>query len=258
MNSALKAALFGLLAGSALLVGALLGLYLRIKRELLAIIMAFGAGVLICALSFDLMEKAYSKGGFDSVTIGFIAGALFYVLGNIIVNRSGGHYRKETLSKRHLTKNPDQTSDSGIAIFIGALLDGIPESAIIGVGLIEGKGFGALLLAAVFLSNLPEGISGANCMTRIGRSKLHVLGMWFSVAIACSISSVMGNLLLRRSQADLIAFILALAAGAMLAMISATMIPEAFDDEGRITPYATPLATVFGFLVAFLLSRLTR
>jgi ZIP family zinc transporter len=163
----LRALLYGLLAGGALLLGAVIGIYSKPGRRVVALIMAFGAGVLLCALTFDLMEEAYRRGGFDSVTAGFLAGALLYVLGDWYVNGHGGHLRKYTLSKRHReyqrTKTRKQApaiepSDegqaggeaagegAGMAIFIGALLDGIPESAAIGVGLRAGKGFGLLML----------------------------------------------------------------------------------------------------------------
>jgi ZIP family zinc transporter len=109
----------------------------------------------------------------------------------------------------------------------------------------------------VFLSNLPEGISGAIGMIEGGKSKRFVFSMWAGVTATCGLCSLAGYAFLEQAGSDTVAFILALAAGAILAMISATMIPEAFDDEGRITPIATPLATVAGFLLAFILSRLT-
>ncbi|MBU1671782.1 MAG: hypothetical protein KKF41_02510 [Actinobacteria bacterium] len=97
-----RALFYGFIAGGALLLGALAGIYLKPGRKYIAMIMGFGAGVLICALTFDLMEEAYSRGGFDSVTLGFLAGALLYVSGDWYVNRHGGHARKYTLWKRHL------------------------------------------------------------------------------------------------------------------------------------------------------------
>ncbi|MBU1671781.1 MAG: hypothetical protein KKF41_02515 [Actinobacteria bacterium] len=144
-----------------------------------------------------------------------------------------------------------------MAIFVGALLDGIPESAAIGLGLATGEGFGLLMLIAVFISNFPEGISGAAGMLASGRSKRFVFWMWGGVTAICALSSLWGYVSLAHAAPDTIAFMLALAAGAILAMISATMIPEAFDDEGRLIPVAVPMATVLGFLAAFIVSRLT-
>jgi ZIP family zinc transporter len=249
-----QAALYALVAASTLVVGALIGLYVKVGRRTIAVIMAFGAGVLISTLAFELMEEAYNTGGFDSTTIGFISGAILFILVDWAVNRKGGHLRKDTLNKRHLAHKPQDEQGSGLAIFIGALIDGIPESIAIGIGLLAGKGVSAVMVLAVLLSNLPEGISGAVSMTRAGWAKRSVVLMWTGVVIASSLSSLFGYVFLKHASVDLIAFFLSLAAGGILAMVSSTMIPEAFDDEGRLTPIATPFATVIGFLLAFVLS----
>jgi ZIP family zinc transporter len=254
----LKAALYGLLAGSTLVFGALIGLAFKIQRRVIAVIMAFGAGVLISTLAFDLMGEAYKLGGFDSSSIGFVIGAVFFIFGDWAVDHWGGHTRKDTLNKRHLAREPKEGESSGLAIFIGALLDGIPESASIGVGLLAGQSVGLLVLVAVFLSNLPEGISGAVSMVRAGWSKVSIVCMWAAVAVLSSLSSLFGYSVLSHSSPDARALVMAIAAGAILAMVSATMIPEAFDDEGRLTPLITPAATVAGFLLASILSGLTR
>lgn len=248
----LKSTLFGLIAGSALLVGALVGVYIKFTKKAIALIMAFGAGVLICALSFDLMEEAYKKGGFDSVTIGFLIGALLFILGDFLIDRRGGHFRKTIHSQRYLAKNRGDVNSSGMAIFVGTLLDGIPESMAIGISLLTGKGLGILMLIAVFLSNLPEGISGAIGMKTAQKSKGLILGLWSMVALFCALASLIGYSFLRESSPNLIAAMLALAAGAILAMIADTMIPEAFEVEGEITG----LFTVLGFLLTFIVSRL--
>ena len=255
---ALKAALFGLLAGSTLVFGALIGLFFKIQRRIIAVIMAFGAGVLISTLAFDLMGEAYKLGGFDSPAIGFVIGAVLFIFGDWAVDHWGGHARKDTLNKRHLARDPKDGENSGLAIFIGALLDGIPESASIGVGLLAGQGVGLLVVLAVFLSNFPEGISGAVSMARAGWSKVSVVGMWAAVALLSSLSSLFGYSVLSHSSPDARALVMAIAAGAILAMVSSTMIPEAFDDEGRLTPLITPAATVAGFLLASILSGLTK
>jgi zinc transporter, ZIP family len=249
-----QAALYALVAASTLVVGALIGLYVKVGRRTIAVIMAFGAGVLISTLAFELMEEAYNTGGFDSTTIGFISGAILFILVDWAVNQRGGHLRKDTLNKRHLAHKPGNEQGSGLAIFIGALIDGVPESIAIGIGLLAGKGVSAVMVLAVLLSNLPEGISGAVSMTRAGWAKRSVVLMWTGVVVASSLSSLFGYVFLKHASVDLIAFFLSLAAGGILAMVSSTMIPEAFDDEGRLTPIATPFATVVGFLVAFVLS----
>lgn len=255
----LQAALFGLLGGSTLVLGALIGLYVKVKRRTIAVVTAFGAGVLIATLSFELVAKAYVKGGFDSTTTGFVVGAALFIIGDWAVNTRGGHLRSHALTKRYHAYNPDHKDEgSGLAIFIGALLDGIPESAAIGISLIAGEGIGWAVLAAVFISNLPEGVSGAVSMTNSGWKKASTIAMWASIAVMSSLSSLAGYLVLGHMGVDGYAFITALAGGAILAMVSSTMIPEAFDYEGRITPIATPIATVAGFLLSFVLSELAR
>jgi len=250
----IKAALYGLLAASSLVVGALLGIYVKIGRRIIAVIMAFGAGVLVSTLAFELVEKAYLAGGFDSTTSGFVTGALLFILGDWAVNRRGGHIRKDTLNRRHLARRPEEGEGSGMAIFIGALLDGVPESVAIGIGFLAGKGVSLAVVLAVLLSNVPEGISGAVSMTRAGWSASSVLGLWSCIVLLSSLSAYLGYRFLSQSPVDLLAFFLSLAAGGILAMVSSTMIPEAFDDEGRLTPVATPLATVMGFILSFIIS----
>ncbi len=255
---ALRAALFGLLGGSTLVLGALIGLYVKVKRRTIAVVTAFGAGVLIATLSFELVEKAYIKGGFDSSVSGFIVGAALFIIGDLAVNSQGGHLRRLTLHKRYEAYKPERKDGSGLAIFIGALLDGIPESAAIGITLLGGNGVSGVMLAAVFISNLPEGVSGSISMAGAGWKKASTIAMWASIAIMSSLSSLFGYLVLGHMGVDANAFVTALAGGAILAMVSSTMIPEAFDYEGRITPFATPLAATAGFLLSFILSALSK
>lgn len=251
----LKAAIDGLVSGSTLFLGAFLGIYLNISRNLLAAIMAFGSGVLISALTFDLMQNAYMTGGFISVTIGFLSGTLLYVAGDYLIDRMGGHYRKQghgSLIENRTT--PGIGFHSGTAILLGAILDGIPESLTIGIGRAAGKGIGLSMMIAVLLSNLPEGISGAQGMKIAGKSKRFIFSVW-GITIAFSVlASVLGYHYLGSASEKAIALTLSLAAGAILAMIADTMIPEAFDEGGRFVA----LATALGFLLAFMISHYSK
>src|SRR5665647_2549852 len=153
------AGIYGLIGGAALFIGTLFGIYVKnVPKQVVGVIMAFGSGVLISALTFNLMEKAYQSGGFDSVSIGFISGALLFVGGDYLIDSCGGHFRKLRHGKRHAAKkgtvNNSNPVNSGFAIFLGALLDGIPESAAIGIGLAAGQGIGLSMLVAVFLLSL--------------------------------------------------------------------------------------------------------
>jgi zinc transporter, ZIP family len=124
--------------------------YAGASRRTIATVMALGAGVLISSVAFELMDEAYQLGGFDASALGLSLGAVAFFLADRAVNRRGGARRR----------NPgDKQGDSASAIAIGALMDGIPESAAIGISLLEGGNISAALVAAVFLSNVPEGLS---------------------------------------------------------------------------------------------------
>ncbi|MBC3889806.1 ZIP family zinc transporter [Acetobacterium paludosum] len=247
------AAIFGLISGSTLFIGALLGMYLKVSKYAIGAIMAFGSGVLISALTFDLMENAFLSGGFDSASIGFIAGTLLFVIGDYLIDHLGGHFRKRRHGKIHTNKT-DQKNDvnSGSAILLGAVLDGIPESLAIGIGLAAGQGVGFSMMIAVFISNFPEGISGAQGMKVAGKSNIYILSVW-GITIATSVcAAVLGYAFLGNASKDVIAITLSLAAGAILAMIADTMMPEAFEEGGRFIA----LATASGFFLAFVVSHL--
>src|ERR687890_799672 len=146
---ALAAGFWGFVGGAALLVGALIGIYAGASRRTIATVMALGAGVLISSVAFELMDEAYQEGGFDASALGLLLGAVAFFFADREVNRRGGARRK----------NPgDKQGDSATAIAIGALMDGIPESAAIGISLLEGGKISAALVAAVFLSNAPENV----------------------------------------------------------------------------------------------------
>ncbi len=244
----LQAGLWGLLAGGALVVGAAVAWLFSVPRKLVASVMAFGAGVLISALAFDLVDEAETSGGLVPTVIGFLAGAVVYVAANIVLARHGARHRKRSGDQQ--PSESDQ-GGSGAAIAIGALLDGIPESVVLGLSLLGGGGIGVPVLAAIFISNLPEGLSSSAGMKRNGRSAGYVFGVWIAIAVASGLAGLIGCLLLQGASAATIAVITAIAAGAILAMIADTMIPEAFE---RTHMYAGLIATT-GFLVAFTISR---
>ena len=152
----IQAGLWGLLSGSALVIGAAAGWFVPLSRRIIAGIMAFGAGVLISALSFELMEEAWQRGGgFAPIAGGFLGGAAIYTIANIIVARLGAKHRKRSESAaRPAEGNVPHGNASALAI--GALLDGIPEAIVIGVSMLEGGAVSLVAVIAVFLSNVPE------------------------------------------------------------------------------------------------------
>lgn len=244
--SALTAAFWGLVAGSALLLGAAVSFFTHVPQRLVAAVMAFGSGVLISALSLDLMLEAAETGGFSAAAIGFLAGAALYTFANILVTRHGAHHRK-----RSGEQQAKASEGSGLALAVGALLDGIPESIVIGISVLGGGRVSLVAVAAVFLSNFPEGLSSAAGMRKAGRSGLYIFGIWGGIALASALAAGLGYAAFGGLTAAHVAAVNALAAGAILAMIADTMIPEAFETAHE---YAG-LITVLGFLTAFALSR---
>ena len=250
MPVALQAGLWGLLSGSALLIGAVVGWFAPLSQRVIAALMAFGAGVLISALSFELIDEAWRHGGLGPVAGGFLGGAAVYTLLNRWLATSGAKHRKRSEAV-HRDKDREQCPSNGNALALGALLDGIPESIVIGVGLLKGGAGGLVAAGAVFLSNLPEGLSSAAGMRKEGRSAAYVFGLWAAIAASAGIAAWFGNIAFAGLAPAWVATIQAVAAGAILAMIVDTMVPEAFEGT---RDYAGFIA-VAGFLVAFLLSR---
>lgn len=241
-----------MVAGSALLLGAAVGYFARVPQRVIAGIMAFGGGVLISALSFDLMDEAYKRGGFDSTGAGFIGGAAIYTAANWLLNRAGAKHRKRS---GHHVQQPSEAEDggSGMALAVGALLDGIPESIVIGLSMIKGGAVSTVAVIAIFLSNVPEGLSSSAGMRKAGRSALYVFGVWGGITLISGIAALAGYGLFSHFSNDVIAGTTATAAGAILAMLVDTMIPEAFAQAHDFAG----LITVAGFLAAFILSKLS-
>ena len=233
-----------------MIVGAAIGWAARVPARVVAWVMAFGAGVLISALAFDLVDEAERTGGLLAVAVGFLSGAAAYVAANAVLARFGAQHRKRSQDRQ---PTEEEANGSGAAIAIGALLDGVPESVVLGVSLLSGQGVGVAMLAAVFISNLPEGLSSAAGMKRANRSARYVFGVWIGIAVISGIAAMAGYVLLDGASPFVIAVITAVAAGAILAMIADTMVPEAFSE----THILTGLITTVGFLTAFAIERLS-
>ncbi|MEU8243953.1 ZIP family zinc transporter [Actinoplanes missouriensis] len=243
----LQAGGWGLLAGSALLVGAAVGYLVRVPRQVVATVMGFGAGVLLSAVAFELIDEAHEQAGMLPTVLGAVAGAVIYTGCNVLLARHGARHRKRSGQQQ---PSEEEQAGSGTALALGALLDGIPESIVIGTSLLGGGSVGVVTVAAVFISNVPEGLSSAAGMRNAGRGARYVFGLWTGIAVISGIAAIVGYTLLGGAPAAVLAAITALAGGAILAMVADTMIPEAFENAHLLIG----LVTVAGFLVAFALS----
>jgi ZIP family zinc transporter len=237
--------MWGLFAGSSLIVGGILALALPIRERVLGLIMAFGAGVLISAVAYELVAEAFeTSAGSGSLALGLSAGALTFFVGDALVDRMGGDKRKS------MRRSPG--TGSALAIVLGIVLDGIPESAVIGLGLLNGAGVSVAVIAAVFLSNLPEAIAATTGLKAGGWRPGRIMGLWVLVAVVSGLASLAGYAVFDSAGPGALAFVLAFAGGAILTMLADTMMPEAFEHGGKLVG----LLTTLGFGLAFAISTL--
>jgi zinc transporter, ZIP family len=231
----IEALAWGAVAASSLVIGAALAFARDWPDKQVGAVLAFGAGALISAVSFELVEEGSRVGGLDSTAIGLGLGAITYFLADGFVDSH--------------TKG----SAGGTSLALGAFLDGIPEQLVLGIGLAAGKGVGVGLIVAIFVSNLPESIGSASDMRSSGSTRGRVVVLWVAVAGICVLATFVGYAIADVASDDIRAIINGFAAGALLVMLIDSMIPDAREDAGR----PAGLLTVLGFAVAAALSSLS-
>lgn len=225
---AVQAGLWGLLSGFALLIGAAIGRFVTMPRRLVAVLMAFGSGVLISALAFELMDEAWKQGGILAVGVGFVASATVYTGLNVAPAAHDARHRKRsdaTPREEHAVVAP---AGNNALLALGALIDGIPGSIVIGTSILAGGAIGWVAVAAVFLSNLPEGLSSAAGARSEGKSASFTFALSSGIALTAGVSSFAGYTLFDGASPKVLAGVQGVAAGAILAVIIDTMAPEAF------------------------------
>ncbi len=240
--SAYAAAMWGGLAAASLLLGAGLALRWSLSERLTGAIMGFGSGALISSIAYELVPESKVAGGGRWIVFTFALGALVFFVADWAIDRAGGAERKSI--------EGGAGGGSGTAIFLGTLLDGVPESLILGMGLATGGAISVAFLTAVFVSNVPEGVAGTRSLVAAGRTPRKVVGMWTALIIASAIASALGYALVRSIPAADGRYAKAFAAGAVLTMLSDVMMPEAFEHGGKLVG----LLATLGFLTAAILS----
>ena len=242
--SPFAAALWGGLAASSLVIGAVLALRVQLSNRVIGSVMGFGAGALISAIAYELIpESLMGDAGFE-ILAAFAAGALTFFVCDWVIDNRGGRHRKKIAGAR------TPQGGSGTAIFLGTLLDGIPESLTLGLGLAVGGAISVAFLAAVFVSNIPEGIAGTTNLLAEGDSKRRVLWMWIGLVIASAAAAAVGYAVVQMAPGADGRLIQGFAAGGVLIMLADAMMPEAFVHGGRIVG----LLTTLGFMMAAILS----
>ena len=225
----IEALLWGAVAASSLVLGALIGAGWRWSKRVVGLVLGFGAGALISAVSFELAEEGLEVAGSAAVAIGLALGALTYFFADGLIERRA-----------------DGGAAAGSALALGAFLDGIPEQIVLGLGIAIGDGVSAGLLAAIFVSNLPEAIGSASSMRESGEPRSAILRLWLAVAAICTLASVIGFAAADAASGELQGAINGFAAGALIVMLVDSMIPDATRQAGR----TTGLVTTLGFAVA--------
>ncbi len=256
-----EALMFGAIGSSALVMGALAGSRIQIPKRLLAAMLAFASGALITALAFELFEDSYEQGGIWRAGHGLLAGAVVFTLLSQLLDRKAEGDRGEDHGSEKLDKDAaaqdeapspaSVTGAAGLALLAAVTLDGVPENVALGVSLGEGTG-GIALLAAIFVSNFPESLVGSASMRAQGRSTAYIVGLWAAAAVLLTIAVAVGAGPLSSAEPETISLPLAFAAGAVLASLADTLMPEAYEDGGS----SVALSTAAGFVLSYVLATL--
>ncbi len=241
----LTAVLYGLAASSALVIGAAIGARWDAPRTVTGVLLAFASGALISALAFELFEEAYELGGAVRSGLGLLAGAMAFVTVDTALDRRvAGHPGPE---EREVAAEGAR-GGVGWALLAAVTLDGVPENLALGVSLVEGAS--VTLLVAIFFSNLPESLVGAQAMRSEGRSRRIVVATWLACALLLALAVVLGRGIGGGLSDEVLAVALGFAGGAVLASLADTLMPEAFEHGRPLNAFATAA----GFFLSFVLA----
>ncbi|MBW3593609.1 MAG: zinc permease [Actinobacteria bacterium] len=257
----LEALVFGIIASSALLIGSVIGVTIRIPERVLALLLAFASGALMSALAFELFEDAHEKSGAWVAGIAFVAGAAVFVAIDAWLDRrvASATGTDATSARDAAALDPDERGrgaagakqGAGFALLAAVTLDGVPENAALGVTL-GGDDASFALLLAIFASNFPESLVGAAAMHRGGRTRRFAILIWVIAGVLLAAAVVAGQAFIPQAEPDAVSIPLAFAAGAVIASLADTLMPEAYEGGGSTVAFATAA----GFLTSFVIATL--
>ncbi|MED3813332.1 ZIP family metal transporter [Priestia megaterium] len=240
----IDALMWGGVSGSAVLIGAIIAIFIPLKKQLTAYIMAFGTGVLLGAAAYELIQDSVKEAGIIASSLGFLTGAALFTLLDISLAKKGAHKRKRS---DHLVP-----ASSGLAIFIGTIMDAIPESLMIGASLIEQHHVSWLLVVSIFISNIPEGISGTSGLLKSQYQQKKIFSLWLSVFFISALCSWIGYLFLQNATPNMMGFIASFAGGGIVSMVASTMLPEAFEEGGPVIGFIASLGLLTSIILDYL------
>jgi zinc transporter, ZIP family len=237
-----EAFLWGLVAGSSLVIGGAMARRVPLTRRHVGLIMAFGSGVLISAVAYELVHEAFeTSAGDGGIALGLLGGSALFFGADVLIDRLA-------------FRRPDAggPAQSGRALVLGIILDGVPESLVLGLTVLESGTVSAAFLVAVFIANLPEAIAATAALERAGRDPKRIMRFWVLVALGFGAASLLGYVALDAASPRTVAIVLAFAGGAVLTMLANTMMPEALHHGGKLAGFVTTV----GFALAFAISTL--
>ena len=222
----------GVLAQSSLLLGGLLVCWVRVPTRLVGILAGFGAGAMISAIAYDLVPEAQAHIEEWQTVLWMLIGVAIFLLGDWAVDKRFG------------------TAGAGgaMGIVVGSVVDGVPESGIFGIQIGTGVDISVGFLVAVFVSNIPQAIAPSADLAASGWGPKKLGGLWLAVVLACGVAAALGFLATDATSAANGDRLAAIAAGGLLAMLTNSLMPFAFERGGNMAG----LATVVGFCLTLL------
>jgi ZIP family zinc transporter len=246
---------WGLAVGASLLAGAVAAAWWRLPSRAAAVLTSFGGGLLFAAVALELVPEADDLAGKWLTTGGLVAGTLVFVGADAWLSqdeematmRRAGH--AAAAGRPMAMPSGAAEAARGESIAAGLFVDGVPESLALGLTIAEGE-LGLALLAGILVGNLVEAYGAAQPIIAGGRGRRFAVGLLGAIGAALALATLLGGTVLADASAELVGTAQALAAGAVLAVVSISIVPHAFSEVSR----AVATATIAGFAAGYLLS----